>query len=84
MSDTGEQQLRDLPPSAKLVFWVIDHDGPVTQQRIAEETLLPKRTVRYGIAKLTEINAITEQRNPLDARQTLYVTAHTDSSTRTS
>jgi DNA-binding MarR family transcriptional regulator len=84
MSDTGEQKLGNLPPSAKLVFWAIDHEGPITQQQIAEETLLPKRTVRYGIDKLTEINAITEQRNPLDARQTLYATSHTDPSTRTS
>jgi transcriptional antiterminator len=84
MSDTGEQKLVDLPPSAKLVFWVIDHKGPITQQRIAEETLLSKRTVRYGIAELTEINAITKQSNPLDARQSLYTTVHTDPSTGTS
>ena len=83
MSDTDEQKLGDLSPSAKLVFWVIDREGPVTQQHIAEETLLPQRTVRYGIRKLTEINAITEQSNPFDARQTLYATAHTDHSAET-
>jgi DNA-binding MarR family transcriptional regulator len=84
MSDTGEQKLGDLPPSAKLVFWVIDQEEPVTQKRIVEETLLPKRTVRYGIDRLIDINIITKQRNPYDARQLLYTIAHTDSSTGTS
>jgi DNA-binding MarR family transcriptional regulator len=74
MDETGEQKLMDLPPSAKLVFWVIDREGPVTQKRIAEETLLPKRTVRYALGRLTEINVITEERNLTDARQTLYST----------
>jgi DNA-binding MarR family transcriptional regulator len=65
-------------------IWVIDHEGPVTQQRIVEETLLPVRTVRYGIERLIEINVITKQRSPFDARQTLYTPVHTDSSTGTS
>jgi DNA-binding MarR family transcriptional regulator len=76
MDGTGEQKLMDLPPSAKLVFWVVDREGPVTQKRIAEETLLPKRTVRYALGRLAETDAVTEETNLTDARQTLYSTSH--------
>ena len=74
MSDSADQQLRDLPPSAKLVLWVLEDEGPLTQKQIAEKTLLSSRTVRYAVGRLTEINAIDEQTNIDDGRQTLYTT----------
>ena len=83
MSDTGEHQLADLPPSAKLVFVVLDHEGTLTQKQLVEETRLSARTVRYALNRLTEINAISEQMNLKDARQTLYTTTRSISSPRT-
>lgn len=37
---TVREGLRDCPPSAKLVAKVLEYDGPLTQQELAEETLL--------------------------------------------
>ena len=83
MSDAGKQRLVDLPPSAKLVFVVLEHEGTLTQQRLIEETRLSARTVRYAIKRLKNVNAVAEQISFRDARQTLYTAAYTPSSART-
>jgi hypothetical protein len=44
-------RVRELPPSAKLVAKVLDYEETLTQSQIAEETLLPARTVRYDTAR---------------------------------
>jgi DNA-binding MarR family transcriptional regulator len=72
MSDVADQQLRDLPPSAKLVFVVLEHEGQLTQQQIVEETLLSSRTVRYALTELDAIGAIETAISFADARQKLY------------
>jgi transcription initiation factor IIE alpha subunit len=80
MSDISKQKLTALPPSAKLVFTVLGHEGQLTQKRLAEETRLSARTVRYALNHLTEIDAISEQVSFMDARQSLYSTNHSVSS----
>jgi hypothetical protein len=72
MSDTDERKLADLPPSAKLVFGVLEHEGALTQKRLVEETRLSVRTVRYALGRLKDINAVNEQISFMDARQMLY------------
>jgi DNA-binding MarR family transcriptional regulator len=74
MSDEVNQRLPNLPPSAKLVFTVIEQEEPLTQKQIAEKSRLPERTVRYALGRLREIDAITENMSLRDARQTLYTT----------
>lgn len=64
--------LSDLPPSAKLVFKVLDYDGPMTQKQIVEESMLSPRTVRYAIERLDEIGIVSERVYFADARQSLY------------
>lgn len=64
--------VRDLPPSAKLVHIVLVEKGPLTQQRIAEESYLSSRTVRYAVKRLEEINVIDEEISLRDARQRVY------------
>jgi hypothetical protein len=81
MNETGDQKLEDLPPSAKLVFTVIDHEEPLTQKQIAEKSRLSERTTRYALGRLKGVNAINEEMNFMDARQMLYTTARTISST---
>jgi DNA-binding MarR family transcriptional regulator len=83
MNDMRKQKLADLPPSAKLVFTVLAHEGQLTQKRIIEETRLSARTVRYALDRLTGIDAITEEINFADARQTLYTPTRSVSSTGT-
>jgi len=64
--------VRDLPPSAKLVAKVLDYDDGLTQTELAEETLLPPRTVRYALSRLEEADAVDSRFSFSDARKRLY------------
>jgi DNA-binding MarR family transcriptional regulator len=66
------EALKDLPPSAKLVLKVLQYNDALTQKRIAEETLLPPRTVRYALTRLEEIDAVDSRFSFSDARKRLY------------
>ncbi len=67
-----DDAIEDLPPSAKLVFKVLEYDGPLTQKQIVEESMLSARTVRYALERLDEVDAIEEDVYFADARQSLY------------
>jgi DNA-binding MarR family transcriptional regulator len=62
----------DLPPSAKLVAKVLDYDGPLTQSQLAEETLLPARTVRYALTRLEDADVVDSRFSFNDARKRVY------------
>ena len=64
--------LDDLPPSAKLVYKVLEYDGPLTQKDIAEEAMLAPRTVRYALDRLDDRELVEEDIYFADARQSLY------------
>jgi DNA-binding MarR family transcriptional regulator len=66
------EPVRDLPPSAKLVAKVLDYEETLTQKAIAEETLLPTRTVRYALTRLEEAGVVTSRFSFADARKRLY------------
>jgi DNA-binding MarR family transcriptional regulator len=64
--------LRDLPPSAKLVAKVLEYNDRLTQQELADETLLPPRTVRYALSRLEEKDAVESRFSFVDARKRIY------------
>ena len=66
------EAISDLPPSAKLVYKVLEYNGGMTQKGIVEESMLSARTVRYALERLEEIDAISEDVYFADARQNLY------------
>ncbi|ELZ87547.1 hypothetical protein C453_04314 [Haloferax elongans ATCC BAA-1513] len=72
MDGTEEESLDDLPPSAKLVFKVLEYNGPLTQKGIVEESMLSARTVRYALERLEGIGIVDEDVYFADARQNLY------------
>jgi predicted transcriptional regulator len=72
MTEPDEATLGDLPPSAKLVFKVLEYNGTLTQKGIVEESMLSARTVRYALERLEEAEAIDEDVYFADARQNLY------------
>ncbi|HMB50091.1 winged helix-turn-helix domain-containing protein [Natronoarchaeum rubrum] len=72
MAGTDGEDIEDLPPSAKLVFKVLEYDGPLTQKQIVEESMLSARTVRYALERLEEIGIVDEDVYFADARQSLY------------
>jgi DNA-binding MarR family transcriptional regulator len=64
--------IQDLPPSAKLVALVLEHEGTLSQQEIAAESLLPERTVRLGLEQLQSVEVIEPRTSLQDARKRLY------------
>ncbi|QHS17128.1 MarR family transcriptional regulator [Halopenitus persicus] len=66
------EPVRDLPPSAKLVAKVLDYNETLTQSELAEETLLPPRTVRYALSRLEEEDVVDSRFSFADARKRLY------------
>ena len=64
--------IADLPPSAKLVAKVLEYNNSLTQSQLADETLLPPRTVRYALTRLDEVDAIESRFSFMDARKRVY------------
>lgn len=72
MDDGTRELLAPLPPSAKLVYYVLDEEGRFDQTGLAEETRLSTRTVRFAVEKLTEVDLVEEGLCPQDARRSVY------------
>jgi len=71
LTEEGEA-LSELPPSAKLVYKTLEYEGEMTQGQLADETLLPPRTVRYAKNRLEEESLVDSRFSVTDARQRLY------------
>lgn len=69
------ERLRELPPSAKLVAKVLETEAPLSQAGLAEESLLPDRTVRYALNRLKEHELIHSRYSLQDARKQVYTLA---------
>ncbi|MHA2353342.1 MAG: ATP-NAD kinase [Candidatus Thorarchaeota archaeon] len=67
-----EDVAHELPPSAKLVFKVLEYQGQLSQKEIIEETMLPPRTVRYALSLLMSEELVTKKLSLRDSRQGLY------------
>lgn len=70
--DEAGDVLADLPPSAKLVYKVLEYEAPLTQEGIAAESRLCPRTVRYALGKLEDRGLVTSRACLEDARQSKY------------
>jgi len=65
-------RLRELPPSAKLVAKVLEGDAPLSQGQLADESLLPDRTVRYALNRLEDAEIVGSRYSFKDARKQVY------------
>ncbi len=65
-------RIENLPPSAKLVFKILEKGGLLTQKDITRESYLPPRTVRYALDRLKKKDILEERFYFKDARQSLY------------
>jgi len=72
MNDGTRDLLAPLPPSAKLVYYVLNEEDRFDQTGLAEETRLSTRTVRFAVEKLTEVGLVEEGLCPQDARRSVY------------
>lgn len=68
----SQETLIELPPSAKLVYKVLEIESPLLQSDIRDRTRLSKRTTRHAIALLKEDGLIEEQVYIPDARKRTY------------
>lgn len=68
----SENTIEDAPPSAKLVYKVLEYNGALTQKEIVERSMLSQRTVRDALDRLLELEIVTEEVYIPDARQSLY------------
>ena len=68
----SERSLTDLPPSSKLVYKVLEYEGSMTQEEIADESRLCARTVRYALGKLEDAELVASRVYLEDARQSKY------------
>ncbi|WP_254543318.1 MarR family transcriptional regulator [Halomarina pelagica] len=66
------ERLRELPPSAKLVAKVLEDQAPMSQGELAEDSLLPDRTVRYALNRLAEADLVESRYSFRDARKQVY------------
>jgi DNA-binding MarR family transcriptional regulator len=66
------ETLRELPPSAKLVAKVLEGASPLSQGQLAEESLLPDRTVRYALNRLEDEDLVGSRYSFHDARKQVY------------
>lgn len=73
ISDTA---VHDLPPSANLVYKVLDYRGSQTQKQIAERSMLSTRTVRYALDRLDDVGVLESEVHIPDARQKMYSLQH--------
>jgi DNA-binding GntR family transcriptional regulator len=71
-TDDFRERLRELPPSAKLVAKVLETDAPLSQGGLAEESLLPDRTVRYALNRLEDEDLVNSRYSFQDARKQVY------------
>ena len=71
----GWEAVSDLPPSAKLVAKVLEYNGTLTQSQLAEETMLPPRTVRYALNRLEDVGVVHSRFSFSDARKRIYALA---------
>jgi len=71
-AEDGWDAVADLPPSAKLVAKVLEYEETLSQSEIAEETMLPPRTVRYALSRLEEVDVVDSRFSFSDARKRLY------------
>ena len=71
-SEPSWDAVADLPPSAKLVAKVLEYEDTLSQTELADETLLPPRTVRYAVSELEEAGVVESRFSFTDARKRLY------------
>jgi DNA-binding MarR family transcriptional regulator len=70
--ETAWDAVAELPPSAKLVAKTLEYNDALTQSELAEETLLPPRTVRYALNRLEEVDVVDSRFSFADARKRIY------------
>lgn len=74
-TDDAETRLKELPPSAKLVYQTLEYaDGELSQSEVAARSLLTTRTTRSALYELEDAGLIEYRLRPTDLRRKCYQT----------
>jgi NAD+ kinase len=68
----GTEKIKNLPPSAKLIYKLLTYEETMTQKDIINKSYLPERTVRHALEILMAKGLIKKRPYLNDARQTIY------------
>lgn len=68
--------IEDLPPSAKLVWEILDEEGELTISELTHHARLSDPTVRYALNRLEDADLIDEETSMTDRRKNVYSTAN--------
>lgn len=75
MTTTVPPALADLPPSCKLVWYVLDTSSdPLTRQEILAETHLKESTADYALRRLTDADVVDTEHVVEDVVRPRYYT----------
>jgi len=72
MPDGDDDGFDDLPPSAKLVAKVIEHEGAMDAGEISEAARLHPSTTRDALKRLVEENVVKVRMDEGDGRRLVY------------
>jgi DNA-binding MarR family transcriptional regulator len=64
-----DDEIDDLPPSAKYVLDVVEREGSIRRQELINETDLPARTIDRALDRLHTGDHIVKTRESRDLRQ---------------
>jgi transcription initiation factor IIE alpha subunit len=72
MSDETDDAFGDLPPSAKLVAKVIEHEGEMDANEVSEAARLHPSTTRDALKRLAERGVVDVRVESRDSRRLVY------------
>ncbi|MDY7081886.1 MAG: helix-turn-helix domain-containing protein [Halobacteria archaeon] len=74
-----DTNLKQLPPSAKLVMKTLEYEGPLPQNEISQRSRLSPRTTRFALKQLTESRVVEARQSVKDGRRYIYCLADGES-----
>ncbi|MGC9085558.1 MAG: NAD(+)/NADH kinase [Thermoproteota archaeon] len=72
LSKKPVQVIESLPPSAKLVYKILEYEGPLNRREIISKSGLPSRTADYALSVLLHKGIIAKRQVDKDARMSTY------------
>ncbi|WP_058997819.1 helix-turn-helix domain-containing protein [Haloarcula sp. CBA1127] len=76
MSQGEHAELSDLPPSALLVYRVLEESQPLTKQEICAESYLCASTAGNALSELIDVGVVDYNYSTADARRRVYYLEH--------
>lgn len=70
--DAVTHPVESLPPSAKLVYKILEYEGECSAKQISEESLLPRQTTNAALKRLRKHEIVESKHDPQAPRRLIY------------